>query len=368
MKVFYIKKIKNHLRGENRFFIYTYKKKDMGKRYEEKEDVFLKQNFSSKGLNWCSVKLNRTPYSIKNRAKILKLKFNRKGSSRIFSDEEVNFIKNNYSKLGSEEISKILDRNKEQIFRKATKLNLQLDLNVICNIHKKSTQNYWDNNDKAYERYNINPEKFMNINNPEISYILGFLWADGHIQNNGKGKVNCIELTIIKDDMNDIKWIFDKIGKWNYYNINRPKRKPQAILTTQNRPAVEFLVENDYDKKSLVSADKILNKIPDELKHYFLLGFFDGDGCIYASKKWGYNISFTGSYDQNWRWLEIILNSMNIKYSLSRKITKTGNSSVIRINKINDIEKLYNYMYRYEKDKIGLYRKYLKIKNLLNYY
>lgn len=340
----------------------------MGKRYNEDEDQFLKNNFSKKGLTWCSNELNRTSYSIKNRAKILKLKVNRMGLNRIFDDIEIDFIKNNYSIMGSEEISKKLNKTKEQIFGKAMRLGLLLNDNTISDIQRIHTQTYWENhNSKSYDSYNINPDKFMIIDNPEISYILGFLWADGYIINEGKGygKSNYIDLTILENDMNDIKWIFDKIGNWNSYYRKRDNKKPQISLRTQNRPVVDFLIDNDYDKKSLVSADKILEKIPNNLKNYFLLGFFDGDGCIYIGKNC-YLINFTGSYNQNWKWLEDILKSMNIKYSLTLKSSNCGKSSVIRINKIKDIEKIYNYMYNYDLDKIGLYRKYIKINTLLN--
>jgi len=58
----------------------------------------------------------------------------------------------------------------------------------------------------------------------------------------------------------------------------------------------DFLSENNYKEKSYVSATKILNKIPNNLKKYFFRGYFDGDGSIYKYEKYyqvGLNITST---------------------------------------------------------------------------
>ena len=116
-------------------------------------------------------------------------------------------------------------------------------------------------------------ENFIDIKTKEMSYILGFLWADGHIR-----KPYSVGTTINIKDSLDIKNIFSKTGDWCFYNCKRFDKRTKRNYTnfeilTSNKKIVDFLIENDYDKKSIVSPNKILSKIPDEFKLYFLGGF-----------------------------------------------------------------------------------------------
>jgi intein/homing endonuclease len=117
-----------------------------------------------------------------------------------------------------------------------------------------------------------------------------------------------------------------------------------------------YLIENEYDKKSLTSPTKILSKIDNYLKPYFFRGLIDGDGC-FSSKNRSY-FSITGNIKQNWIDMEKLLNSLDIKYKLTRKERKTGNSSFIVISSKKDIIKLGDYIYGDYFDGMGLNRKY----------
>lgn len=60
----------------------------------------------------------------------------------------------------------------------------------------------------------------------ESSYILGLLWADGHIREGDKlTSINCSE-----DDINDVTEVFLKTGHWN---ISKP------IIKTHNGKKVK---------------------------------------------------------------------------------------------------------------------------------
>jgi hypothetical protein len=56
--------------------------------------------------------------------------------------------------------------------------------------------------------------------------------------------------------------------------------------------------------------------------------------------------------------MEKLLNSLDIKYKLTRKERKTGNSSFIVISSKKDIIKLGDYIYGDYFDGMGLNRKY----------
>jgi hypothetical protein len=340
-------------------------------KYTEEENDFLKKYYNDKGQKWCANELKRTAYSVKNRARILDLKVDRSESSTtkiLFTKEELKFLTENYSNLGLDYVSEHLNKTRLQIIKKVQKLKLKSSKDYIKRVHTEKTQEYWNNYEKPYEKYKVNPLVFKEIKNAETAYVLGLFWSDGHICYNkekGKGKRNCIGIESVSEDLNTLKWIFESMGKWCFSTRKRENKKETLSIRTNNRQLVEFLISNDYDKKSKVSADKILTLIPEEFKNYFLLGFFDGDGCIYVGKD--YRVLFSGTYEQEWYWLENILKELNINYTIRKVVTNKNNKfSELRFGKIKNILSFYNYIYKdYNENKIGLFRKYEKMNILL---
>ncbi len=73
----------------------------------------------------------------------------------------------------------------------------------------------------------------------------------------------------------------------------------QILIRINDKYIKEFLLENDFDKKSLLSPTKVLSKIPDELKHYFFRGLIDGDGCpIFNSEVGEQTFSWLSQFEQ----------------------------------------------------------------------
>lgn len=215
-------------------------------------------------------------------------------------------------------------------------------------------------------------ENFINVTSKEISYVLGFLWADGYLRlpYNVSTKINS------KDSI-DIKTVFDKTGEWTNYSYKKYDKRTNKnydtfIITTSNRNLVDFLIENDYDKKSKISPDKILSKIPEEYKSYFFRGYSDGDGCFYNYKN-NQQYIIASTYEQDWVFMKNIFKKLNIFYTIKRSkiITKKGknsNSSQIRITNKNDVDLFGDYIYNNDInfDNIGLLRKYEKYTNIKN--
>jgi hypothetical protein len=211
----------------------------------------------------------------------------------------------------------------------------------------------------------VSYEDFSNIKTKEISYILGFLWADGYIR-----KPYTISSTINMKDSADMKRIFSKTGDWNFYNCNKLDKRTNRnytnfTITTSNRCIVDFLIENDYDKKSIVSPTKILSRIPDEYKLYFFRGISDGDGCFYKNKTL-YQYIITGAYEQDWFSVEELFKQLKINYNIRLSKTKNSKYSQIKITNKNDIDIFGEYIYK-NFDNLGLnrkYSKYLEIKKI----
>lgn len=216
----------------------------------------------------------------------------------------------------------------------------------------------------------INVDYFTKITEPIVAYILGFMWADGYVSNDGRH----FNVSGVKDDIEEIEPLFDKIGQWCKHIDNREKYgwKNAKTIIGSNLEIHKFLIEHDYDKKSYVSANKILSKIPDELKHYWFRGLIDGDGCFYINEKnYSRQFTLTSSYEQDWHYFEELCVKLDIKYTIKReskinkKTGKTNSSSLVRVLG-REINKLGKYIYSGEP--FGLIRKKEKFNQIQKSY
>lgn len=264
-----------------------------------------------------------------------------------WKEEEMTFLKENYPKYGYEYCS--------------DKLNIKLSL-VKGRIGKMKL--------RLEDKTNIN--LFQNINMREIAYILGFLWADGNIVDN----CYSINLSCNSDDMIEIENIIMKTGNWKKYLLKGRLRnniicKDCIQYSIGFKKLYNIFHEYDYNIKSTISPYKVLNSIPDELKHYFFLGLIDGDGCFYINKKqYTYQFTISSTYEQDWSYMIELCEKLNIsryRIDLYDKIAKGSKSSSFRICRKNDIKIIGNYIYQNHKsDQLGLKRKYEKFNNILN--
>lgn len=174
------------------------------------------------------------------------------------------------------------------------------------------------------------------------------------------------EITIKRDDFDELNHIFDGISEieFIYKNRFRENRSPLKIIRVCSKSFSSFLRENDYNEKSYKSPEKILSLIPNDKKVYFFRGLVDGDGCFYIKNRIR-QFTVTSSINQDWNYMEILFSKLEIdKYSIKR-ISKTNSYSQIRICNIHDIKKLCDYLYHDIEDNIFLKRKYDKYQLML---
>lgn len=278
----------------------------------------------------------------------------------MWTEDEINFLVNNYPSKGGDYCVEQLNKTKSQIRYKVSMLGLKVDKSVL--IDNSSRQAKLRNDNRPDTDFKVDVGKFKSITEPEVAYFLGLFWADGYLYKHS------IEIYCATEDIKNIKPSLDVVGEWNYYNNEARKEgwKPITRVHTNNKRITNILVECDYDKKSTYSADKILDRIPEELRNYFFRGLIDGDGCFYIGKnKEGRitqrQLTMTSTYEQDWGYYINLLDSMDIKYSVRRVENKNGNRySQVRITNKKGIIKLGEYLYRGKL--FGFDRKYEKFK------
>lgn len=265
---------------------------------------------------------------------------------------EIEILKNNY-KDGTEFLITKLKRGRKSIIHKANRLGLFISKETkkkISGINSRKKRGKKEN--YRVGDITINIDKYS-------AYVLGLLWTDGYIIKNR----NSVGISIIKDDMIDIKWIFEKTGNWYSQERKRENIKTSISLSAYNPNLYDKLIMLDYDKKSKVSPEKIYKLISDENIKYFFRGVIDGDGCFYVNKKnYTYQFSISSTYEQDWEFYINFFKCIGLDFSISRRIQNSrSKSSIIRMCGRKKIEVMINWLYDgYEEDLIGLKRKYYK--------
>lgn len=275
----------------------------------------------------------------------------------MLTTTELDFIRQNYQTLGGTDCAKQLSRSRTAVVKNAKAMGIGLTHQHRSNVMKRKL-------DKPFDKRNVNPTFFIIPEKiePVNAYLLGFIWADGHIS--FRHTACRIEARFVTDDAIDILPLFNKTGKWSIYTQIPEGCREATIVTTNNRPLAEFLNNMDYVTKSNAPATKILNFIPEQLRRYWWLGCIDGDGCFSLGKR-GQEIGIHSSYEQDWRHFEHLAKKLNIEYHLERRIRRQSKSSAIRIVKKESCNKFIHYLYPsgYE---FGLKRKYNKATEMSN--
>lgn len=214
-----------------------------------------------------------------------------------------------------------------------------------------------------------NESFFEKIDTEEKAYWLGFLFADGNVQQRGNSR-------LIKIAVCD-KEICDKFLK----SINADFKTQTFLEKDYYHPGykhevyhVEIYSEkmfNDLNILGCIPKKSLVLKFPDksifkseELIRHFIRGYFDGDGWITTgvrnSGKKYISIGFCGTLEFLSKLNEYIPIKGNV-YKEKRRITNT-----YRLLKSGSNNALKFYKYFYENSSIFLKRKYLKFVEYFN--
>lgn len=96
-----------------------------GEKWTENEIEFLKENYSKLGRQECAAALGRTVFSVGRKANTLSL-----GKRDSYTKDEVEFLKQNYATMSTTDIAKHLNRTLQSVQNKARALRLSKGLHV----------------------------------------------------------------------------------------------------------------------------------------------------------------------------------------------------------------------------------------------
>lgn len=217
-----------------------------------------------------------------------------------------------------------------------------------------------------YRKYFHNFDFFENIDNEEKAYWLGFMFADGYIQDHSNRYGEDSFGIALADDSKDIIEKFKiSINATNpILHESKPNGQAQSRLHCCSQKTVNDLISHGCKKQKT----KILQPpvgVPSELIPHFIRGFFDGDGSLtrHQNKNCNhisYTVNFTTTYEMA-KWLQETLKMGGIfkdsRSDITWYYTLGGNQQALKF-----------CHYIYDNASIWMNRKYERYKELLNKY
>lgn len=248
-----------------------------------------------------------------------------------------------------------------------SKISKELNISQYCvrKILLKNNINIKKSNYYINKKYNINENFFETIDTEEKAYWLGFIYADGSIAIR-KGHGSALRICLNNKDKEHLV-AFSNAIEYNgiIRDIGPPKTgyvgsSGSSLILISNKKIVSDLIKHGVEIAKSKKEDMFFpTHIEDGLKRHFIRGFFDGDGCISATKRRNTNKYIIMFYICG---LPSIINYINVFLSSEcsipkSNITKRKNIKIVymRYHCLN-VSKIRDYIY--EKATIFLKRKH----------
>lgn len=260
----------------------------------------------------------------------------------IWTEEKTKTLIDLYPNFGTQYCAKKLNIEANHIRNKVRRLGIKVN----------KTGYKYVRITKPSHLLNVNPDQFIKPTTPEVSYLLGLLWADGFLGSNYS-----INLEVVSEDAQEFSPIFQKTGKWSTFYRQRKNYKPQTKFTCSSKVMYEYFVSQGFDEKSDgKSPCDLIQYIPKHLQHYWFRGYLDGDGCFYFNaKQYLRQLVFSSCYEQDWTFVETLFDKLEIQKWKISNIKSKHSCSRLRCTNKADIARLGEYVYQDEL--FGLTRK-----------
>ena len=198
------------------------------------------------------------------------------------------------------------------------------------------------------KKHFYNQTIFNNIDSPEKAYWLGFILADGYI--NEKKAFMRIKLQECDKNHLDkfVKFIDGDKGMIKYETHNITYNK-QYYVEVNGREFIKSL--NNHNIRQGKSSKEHIAKIPFEYRKDYIRGLFDGDGTIYfnytSGRFEGINWQITSGSKNMTEGICKFLAKQNIKY-YTDKCTSSVNNSYYRVGvrNLESIKQIFSLLYK----------------------
>jgi hypothetical protein len=188
-------------------------------------------------------------------------------------------------------------------------------------------------------KYKLNENFFESIDSEQKAYFLGFLFADGYVNE----KINMVDLTIHHKD----KEILHEFVK-NIYPEGRPlmvvKKDYLRLVINSSKLVADLVKWGCFQAKTFKLKFPL---IPERFQRDFIRGYFDGDGSICVGKDGTLNLSVVGTINFLNGMKEILMKKciLNDTAYDDRHPEKQNNIRALRFGGNIVINRIYHYMY-----------------------
>lgn len=263
---------------------------------------------------------------------------------KLFTEEQENYIRENYRTMEYKEIAKNLSSTERQV-------------------------RGWVNSHKLSKLRKINDHYFDTIDSPLKAYFLGYIYADGWVIFDPKNRNYEFGIELQSDDKYILEKLNDELGGKNIILHKFPKDKVINGVKTRSGDIDSLRIYSKNIVSGLYSNGIVTQKTQKDIypivnENYFfdyLRGYIDGDGCFYKYKNNYIYLHITCSSIENLKYCQYQLD----KYNINSKIYKENDKKYrLFITDQNEMKKLVNHLY-YADDLFCLKRKYEKIKHYI---
>lgn len=133
-------------------------------------------------------------------------------------------------------------------------------------------------------KYPIN-ESFFNTWSDRMAYVLGYIYADGNLEDSAYIRGKYIRVTSI--DLERIESIKELMGSAHSIRMEtrRSKGKQRFLLRIGSAKLFDSLHQLGITPRK--SSTMLFPTIPPKYISHFVRGYFDGDGCVHIDKAYG---------------------------------------------------------------------------------
>lgn len=319
----------------------------MGTLFTDEEEKFILDNWETKSNKELAVIIGRGITDGQIRRWLQHMGIYRRGKNKNtscrFSDEDIEYMKDNYVTMEYKEIADHLGYTERQIRGKINNMGLT-------------------------KTRKINSHYFDTIDDSDKAYLLGYIFADGWIVYNEDQRNYEFGMELQSGDGYILKILNDKLGGLNIITHTEPcqavicgktvNKGPMDCLRVYSKDLVLGLISNGIVTNKSLKSDHPC--VDDKYFFDFLRGYIDGDGWYWDMK----SHTYMGIVCGNIKPLQYIQNKLT-DFNIETRLYKENDRKYKLICcKISEMEKLIPLLY-YSDDIIYLSRKYEKIKHYL---